>query len=382
MKLTHYRILDILENATSDEIVNSFQRLSLIWHFDNFKSWAEPEDYGFCLNVYERMNTAYKILHDPQTRRVYDLELTTVKPDNSSKTEAENEFIKKYEGLNLQYDQYLKRLKDPKEMIQYLQQKLQLEQQKNVDLNFKSTNSQRLEPTEKELLNTKNELAELKAKLEASQSENAKLLDLNKKFIVEVQQLRLREPSRNPSDEKSKSQQTTQPSTFFSNPTPMINGPSANSARAPSSVVYEDLETLNKYFLPKSSPIDSIKSDSLIKTPDLIAVHKTSVWLGEIHEVRLVFSSEKIAVSFLQANNEVLRAKARLELQKDTGFNRGHMLYVGRAGNHVSYRGDDGNYVFRVMSKFIDITEVPQLFVNYDGSPDLISPKYASQSRR
>jgi len=69
-ELDYYQILKISQNATPEEIKNAYFRESRNYHPDKY--YNEPPD--FCKKVttiFKRITEAYKILSDPETRRIY-----------------------------------------------------------------------------------------------------------------------------------------------------------------------------------------------------------------------------------------------------------------------------------------------------------------------
>lgn len=61
-----YQILGILENASLEEIKNSYRRLAKKYHPD-----AHPGDVS-CEKRFREISEAYSILSDPQKRKAYD----------------------------------------------------------------------------------------------------------------------------------------------------------------------------------------------------------------------------------------------------------------------------------------------------------------------
>jgi DnaJ-class molecular chaperone len=62
-----YKILNISETATSDEIKKSYRQLSMKWHPD--KNLGNPE----ATSQFQKINDAYETLSDPDKKREYDL---------------------------------------------------------------------------------------------------------------------------------------------------------------------------------------------------------------------------------------------------------------------------------------------------------------------
>lgn len=61
-----YRILGVLENASLEEIKNSYRRLAKKYHPD-----AHPGDVS-CETRFREISEAYSILSNPQKRKAYD----------------------------------------------------------------------------------------------------------------------------------------------------------------------------------------------------------------------------------------------------------------------------------------------------------------------
>ncbi|CAG8747180.1 18786_t:CDS:2 [Gigaspora rosea] len=79
MNLSYYELLEIPETATHEEIKQQYQKLLLIHHPDKSQpSLTNSED----MNKSEKINQiieAWKILKDPELRKVYDKELKATK---------------------------------------------------------------------------------------------------------------------------------------------------------------------------------------------------------------------------------------------------------------------------------------------------------------
>ncbi|MBD1846120.1 J domain-containing protein [Cyanobacteria bacterium FACHB-63] len=66
--LTHYQILDLDPTATQTEIKQAYRRLAKEFHPDSNRATASHEKIS-------RINAAYEVLGDPQSRRSYDQQL-------------------------------------------------------------------------------------------------------------------------------------------------------------------------------------------------------------------------------------------------------------------------------------------------------------------
>lgn len=64
-----YVVLSVPRRATADEIKHAYRELALIHHPDRNPGNAESA------RKFMRIKAAYKILNDPQERRIYDLEM-------------------------------------------------------------------------------------------------------------------------------------------------------------------------------------------------------------------------------------------------------------------------------------------------------------------
>lgn len=61
----YYKILNVSQNATSDEIKKSYRKLSMIYHPDKNKT---PDSTG----KFQEISSAYEIIGDAQKRKIYD----------------------------------------------------------------------------------------------------------------------------------------------------------------------------------------------------------------------------------------------------------------------------------------------------------------------
>lgn len=62
----YYKILNISESATPDEIKKSYRKLALVYH---------PDRKGGDVQMFLKIKNAYNILIDERKREIYDLEL-------------------------------------------------------------------------------------------------------------------------------------------------------------------------------------------------------------------------------------------------------------------------------------------------------------------
>ncbi|XP_035793541.1 DPH4 homolog [Anopheles albimanus] len=70
--MSHYEVLQVRPDATTEEIRKSYQTLALQYHPDKRKGVSpESSEVGYFI----RIDEAWKVLRDEQTRRVYDAEL-------------------------------------------------------------------------------------------------------------------------------------------------------------------------------------------------------------------------------------------------------------------------------------------------------------------
>ncbi|KAF0461273.1 DNAJ heat shock N-terminal domain-containing protein [Gigaspora margarita] len=79
MNLSYYELLEIPETATHEEIKQQYQKLLLIHHPDKSQSSLTNSEG---MNKTEKVNQiieAWKILKDPELRKVYDKELKATK---------------------------------------------------------------------------------------------------------------------------------------------------------------------------------------------------------------------------------------------------------------------------------------------------------------
>ncbi len=63
----HYSVLGVARDATAEQIKHAYRRLALQTHPDRRGSDGANERF-------RRVRRAYEVLHDPQSRRRYDLE--------------------------------------------------------------------------------------------------------------------------------------------------------------------------------------------------------------------------------------------------------------------------------------------------------------------
>ena len=64
-----YKVLNIVETATQDEIKKSYRQLSMKWHPDK-----NPDNQDEAKAKFQKINEAYETLSDPEKRQMYDLE--------------------------------------------------------------------------------------------------------------------------------------------------------------------------------------------------------------------------------------------------------------------------------------------------------------------
>lgn len=64
---SYYKILEVAENASQDEIKKAYRKMSLMHHPDKNKN--SPES----VSKFHKINEAYETLGDPEKRRIYDM---------------------------------------------------------------------------------------------------------------------------------------------------------------------------------------------------------------------------------------------------------------------------------------------------------------------
>ncbi|NER27423.1 MAG: J domain-containing protein [Symploca sp. SIO1C4] len=67
-QITHYEVLDVSFQATTEEIKQAYRRLAKLFHPDSKSKTADPEKIIL-------VNAAYEVLGDPKRRRCYDQQL-------------------------------------------------------------------------------------------------------------------------------------------------------------------------------------------------------------------------------------------------------------------------------------------------------------------
>lgn len=74
--MSHYEVLRVAPDATLEEIRRSYQSLALRFHPDKVGSRDQPKnDENDENNCFIRIDEAWKVLRDDETRRMYDAEL-------------------------------------------------------------------------------------------------------------------------------------------------------------------------------------------------------------------------------------------------------------------------------------------------------------------
>lgn len=85
--LTHYQVLDLDPTATQAEIKQAYRRLAKQFHPDTNRATANHEKIS-------RINAAYEVLGDPQSRRSYDQHLKHSVADYSESVRSRQERTK------------------------------------------------------------------------------------------------------------------------------------------------------------------------------------------------------------------------------------------------------------------------------------------------
>ncbi len=80
---THYEVLDIAQNAPSDAIRRSYDRLSLLLHPDRLRHLRDEGLREQAALLYDRIQTAYEVLRNGTERARYNRELRGDKPTSS-----------------------------------------------------------------------------------------------------------------------------------------------------------------------------------------------------------------------------------------------------------------------------------------------------------
>src|ERR1700722_13976743 len=126
MRVTHYQILGIQNDANQEDIRDAYKREALIWHPDKASGWAPAESLPDCEAIFKMIERANAVLLNNQTRMQYDLQLTL--PEGvSPETSAEKEFAASWKKLKANYEIFKNRGNDPLAFIAYLQQKMKEE---------------------------------------------------------------------------------------------------------------------------------------------------------------------------------------------------------------------------------------------------------------
>jgi len=75
--LDFYKLLSVAPGASASEIKESFYDAALRFHPDRFVRHMDDELKSMIYETYKRMVEAFRVLHDPVSRRVYDAWLRT-----------------------------------------------------------------------------------------------------------------------------------------------------------------------------------------------------------------------------------------------------------------------------------------------------------------
>jgi hypothetical protein len=123
MRLTHYQILGIQNNATEAEIKSAYKKQALIWHPDKARDWAPLNKLAVCESIFNMLKSANNILLDSNTRANYDMQLS-LPAEITPVSIDESQIAEDWKKLKSMYEAFKQRETDPQAFITYLQQKM------------------------------------------------------------------------------------------------------------------------------------------------------------------------------------------------------------------------------------------------------------------
>src|ERR1700742_681573 len=68
----HYQLLGVSAKASDDEIRSAYRKRISVIHPDRFDAQLQPEQWRAANEMLIELNEAYRVLHQPHTRALYD----------------------------------------------------------------------------------------------------------------------------------------------------------------------------------------------------------------------------------------------------------------------------------------------------------------------
>jgi hypothetical protein len=165
MRINHYQILGIQDDAPVAKVKAAYRAESIKWHPDKAKVWADERE-AECSEVFKKLSEAHETLSDPAKRQAYDRFLSMTQ--HSLDTPEEAAFYKQWMELKSLYETYEKREANPKAFIAYLKEQLAKQEKRNAE------QANRSEVLAHNVQKLYEENLRLKADLKLAQSEASK----------------------------------------------------------------------------------------------------------------------------------------------------------------------------------------------------------------
>lgn len=90
----HYEVLNVISNASSGEIKNSYYSLARLYHPDKFRLQTTPTLHAHIESAFARITQAYETLMDPRRRLGYDAKLAALEKSRKFAQSASKRVVK------------------------------------------------------------------------------------------------------------------------------------------------------------------------------------------------------------------------------------------------------------------------------------------------
>lgn len=324
--ISHYALLGLQSNASSQEIKSAFIRLSKIWHPDKCDHWIiSKTDKDDVSEIFKRIKVAYDTLTSPQERQRYDAMFERIPA-----TIAEELFKRKWERLNQLYAAYEQRVSSPGHYIAFLRSQINdmQERQKETSHQLKLFDGH-VSQLDRMLQDEAQKSTEQTTKIRTLEATQEGLLRENNELKLQLNQLQQAQ----------------------------------TKASAPMQRASASVSQIGSFAAPTPHKLSADGLTAVVKLAENIPPYYSLEW----YHVRLKFTDKDKAAAFKKKYSSAAQNSWSLQIlfsASDESELSVNLLNSDAYFETIGCSEKQGMLLMRELGKYIDITNTPQYFWN------------------